>query len=384
MSAGRLARLTVGLVLLSTAVVTAGCSDATSSVASQPTAVTAMKPATTLSDEELAAKIDEVVDFTESRYMNAKDHAAWQIVHGILAYGYNLKIYVGDELVSALDHLLKGGELRGWQLKPGDRGLEAIVEPGSKTGQGHEDQWVGYLSQCGLEWDDKIVVGDQTFKFGDLVTQAQWDVHEGMEASWTLMALSAYLPSSTTWTAKDGQQWSMERLIAMEAAQDLSTSACGGSHRMGGIAMALNRHLAEGGKLTGGWKAADDKVQDCIKKSREFQQPDGTFSTNYWIRASSSPDAGQRLSTTGHTLEFLTLAMTDEQLKEPWVRRAVVELCNLLEQTRDLPVECGGLYHTAHGLELYRLRRFGPRELPTPEATPVSDEALSTEAPTAP
>jgi hypothetical protein len=384
MSVRRVIRSVCGLILGAAMLATAGCGGATSTVASQPVAVTAMKPTTALGDEELAAKIDEVVDFTESRYMNAKDHAAWQIVHGILAYGYNLKIYVDGELVSALEHLMKGGQLRGWHVKPGDRGLEAIVEPGSKTGQGHEDQWVGYLSQCGLEWDDPIVVGDQTFKFGDLVTQAQWDVYEGMEASWTLMALSAYLPSNSTWTAKDGQEWSIERLIAMESAQDLSTSACGGAHRMGGIAMALNRHLAEGSQLTGGWKLADDKVQECIRKAREFQQPDGTFSTNYWIRASSSPDAGQRLSTTGHTLEFLTLAMTDKQLQEPWVRRAVVELCNLLEQTRDLPVECGGLYHTAHGLELYRLRRFGPREVATANVTPATAEPLTTEAPTAP
>ena len=29
---------------------------------------------------------------------------------------------------------------------------------GSKMGQGHPDQWLGYLSQCGLSLDDKLVV----------------------------------------------------------------------------------------------------------------------------------------------------------------------------------------------------------------------------------
>ena len=66
--------------------------------------------------------------------MTAKDHAAWQIVHGILAYGRNLPLDVNGKTVSALDYLLDGGQLRGWNFKPGDHGLEAIVEAGSKTG----------------------------------------------------------------------------------------------------------------------------------------------------------------------------------------------------------------------------------------------------------
>ena len=75
----------------------------------------------------------------------------------------------------------------------------------------------------------------------------------------------------------------------------------------------------------------------------------------------SSPDLAQNLGTTGHILEFLALALTDEQLKEPWVRRAAANLCDLFRRTRNVPLECGALYHAAHGLVLYRSRMFGPR-----------------------
>ena len=359
--------IALGCLILAT--LFAGCSDAEPAAKATPAVASAAADALP-DDATLQTKIDEVVDFTEARHMNAREHAAWQIVHGILAYR-SLQIEVDGKLVSALDYLLKGGRLKGWELKPGDHGLEAVLEAGSKTGQGHEDQWAGYLSQVGMEWNDPIVVGNRTFKFGDLITQAQWDVYEGMEASWTLMALAGYFPSTTTWKAKDGQEWSVERVIAMEAKASLNESPCGGSHRMGGIALALNRHLADGGKLTGGWKAADDKVQECIRICRENQQPDGTFSVNYWIRPSTSPYAALKLTTTGHQLEFLTLAMSDAQLKEEWVTRAVFELCRLLRQTRDFSIECGGLYHTAHGLQLYRYRRFGARDATTPEIEPA-------------
>ncbi len=342
---------------------TAGCNeDSAGGHVATTNEVTALKPASPSEDDELKRRIDEAIAFNAGRYMNADEHAAWQIVHGILPYGRNLKIYVKGELVSALDYLLAGGELRGWAIKPGDHGVETVMEAGSKSGQGHEDQWLGYIAQTGVTPEEPIVVAGKTFKFGDLLTQAQWDVYEGMEASWTLMALSVYVPADATWAAKDGQTWSVERLIGMEADGDLASSPCGGSHRMSGIAMALNRRLADGGELTGGWQKADDKVQECIRKAREHQQPDGTFSTNYWIRPSTSPDAALRLNTTGHTLEFLAIATSEAQLREPWIRQSVVTLLDLLDETRELAVECGGLYHTIHGLDLYRYRMFGSRE----------------------
>ena len=41
-------------------------------------------------------------------------------------------------------------------------------------------------------------------------------------------------------------------------------------------------------------------------------------------------------------------------------RRAAERLVSLMEQTADLDVECGGLYHAAHGLALYRSRTCPP------------------------
>ncbi len=327
-----------------------------------------------LPDDALRARIDEVLDFTEARRLDAGRHAAWQIVHGVLAFGPNFHIEVDGELVPALRYLLDGGELRGWNLRPTDHGLEAPLESGSNTGQGHEDQWIGYLCQSELTADEPLVYRGKDYKLGDLVTQAQWDIREGMEASWTLMGLCTFLPLDATWTASDGQEWSIERIMRMELDElndNLPASPCGGTHRLVGLTMALNRYLAQGHILEGIWKEVDEKIQWALTRAQRFQQADGSLSANYFERPATTQDVADRINSIGHTLEFITYAIEQDRLSEPWIAKAVLRLCDLLELTRDEAVECGALYHAAHGLVLYRLRRFDAREYETPAETDV-------------
>ena len=125
--------------------------------------------------------------------------------------------------------------------------------------------------------------------------------------------------------------------------------------------MALNRHLEQQGKLTGTWKTADEKIQQAIQLARKYQNPDGSFSTAYLASRRTSVDLSENLGTTGHVLEFLVLAMSDKQLDQPWVKRAVARLVKIFELTKTVDLECGKLYHAAHGLALYRDRLYGAR-----------------------
>jgi hypothetical protein len=117
--------------------------------------------------------------------------------------------------------------------------------------------------------------------------------------------------------------------------------------------------------VEGIWAEADQVIQQAVADARRYQNPDGSFSTRYFASPGSSPDLAQNLGSTGHILEFLALSLADSELREPWVRRAAAYLCDLFRMTRDLPLECGALYHAAHGLVLYRERLFGARRYAT-------------------
>lgn len=335
--------------------------------------------------DELCERIDKMVDHTlDNRTLKTDTHNAWQIVHGILPYGKDFKVEHNGQLIGALDYLLEGGELKGWELRPGDKGVIAVLAPGSKEAQGHPDQWLGYLSQCNLKPNDKLVVGGKEYTVGDLMTQALWDVKPGMEASWTLMAVSSYFPSDHKWTASDGQEWTTERLAVMESEAPIVgvEAACGGTHRLYALSRAINRHLGDAGvsadKLTGGWKKVDGVVQDCIKKARAYQQPNGSFSTSFFARSGSSPDIDNTLHATGHTLEWLVIALDDKQFNQDWVTAGALKTVQLLEENQDRELDCGALYHAARGLMLYRERKFGPRE----ESAAGAETQAKTEAKT--
>ena len=323
--------------------------------------------------DEFCRRIDAVLRHTrDQRLLDAGVHGAWQVVHGILAFGPDFPLAAKGGTTPALGYLLDGGSLMGWKLRPGTPGVVALVEEGSTMGQGHPDQWLGYLSQCGVSvgdgrlaggipLDTPLVVGGRKFTVADLLAQAQHDIRAGQEATWTLMALSAWLPPDAMWTAGDGERWTTERVVKMEAAADIPSAACGGAHRLYGLAAAVDAHRrATGEPPTGGWADAAHVVDASLERARRFQQPDVSFAVRPFERPGTSPDVFDRLSATGHVLEVLAVSLDDERLAEPWVRRAAERLVSLMEQTADLDVECGGLYHAAHGLALYRSRICPP------------------------
>jgi hypothetical protein len=321
----------------------------------------------------------------DARRLDAAVHGGWQVVHGILAFGPALPLAHEAGESSALDYLLGGGRLTGWILRPGSHGVVAVVEPGSTMGQGHPDQWLGYLSQCGVaaggrpagipldtplqlagrgrDGAGETAGGDFTLTVGDLLAQAKHDIRPGQEATWTLMALAAWEPDAT-WAAGDGSRWTVERVVAMEADADIVSAACGGAHRLYGLATALDARRRAGHdpaaeRADSGWAAARATLEEYLERARRFQQADGSFSTHSFERPGTSPDVFSRLSATGHVFEVLALALDDDRLGEPWVVRAADRLTTLLEQTADLDVECGALYHAAHGLAIYRGRICG-------------------------
>jgi hypothetical protein len=355
-------RLWLALALLLAAVAATGCEQAPTVAAPAP-----------LPADELRQALDDAIDFTrEKRLLDVKDQAAWQIMHGALAYKRAFPVLVDGQEVSAVDYVLQGGKMSGWNLARGDLlddktgryGVRALYEPGTKTGQGHYDQWMGYLSDAGLKLDEPIVVEGKQHTIEDFIVQIERDVPRvaNREYTWTLMALTAFRPTSYEWTASDGQKWSIEKLLGIELEYETDNGPCGGTHRMYALALARNRHLAGGGKLEGIWQEVQDKIDFEIERAKAAQNADGSLSPHYFQRPGMVSDITEWMASSGHVFEFLAEALDKEELQEEWMKRAAAQLCSQFKATKPIDVECAKLFHATHGLVLYREKVFGPRE----------------------
>lgn len=304
------------------------------------------------------------------RQLSLQRHAAWQIMHGFLPYGEQLTVLNNGQPVNLLEHLLAGGVMLGWELYPGDtipttkrKGIITRLSEADYYGQGHVDQWLAIMAQAGVPKEAEIKVGEATFTIEDWLRQSQYDVSRNVTAeyAWTLIALSHYFPTERKWVARDGNTWDWETMVEFELNEDLVTAACGGTHRLEALAMALDTHLANGGKLDGIWLATRQRLDAEIEKVRRWQNRDGSLSSHFFERPGATADLVQRLSSSGHLFEFVVIAAPDDMLRERWIQRAAQRICELLDLTTEQDLECGSLYHALNGLRVYRDRLAAQR-----------------------
>ncbi|MEL6107256.1 MAG: hypothetical protein AAFU85_14545 [Planctomycetota bacterium] len=318
-------------------------------------------------DGSVASLVARTLDHERrTRGLSTMVNGAWQIFHGILAYGREFEIDTPSGRVPAVDYFASGGSCSGFRPQPGDTfedqrvGLRVEMQPMTKVGQGHRDQWLAVVAQAGVELDAPWVADDRNYLISDWLRQAEYDLPLNLEEefSWTLIPLSLYRPSDHSWKARDGEIYSTDLLLESEISplRDLTASVCGGTHRLIGVAYCVRKRQAEGAAMSGVWQSAQDFLNDAIEMARVNQNPDGSYSTSYLHRAGWCQDLGEMLGTTGHVLEFLSVAAEAETLRSDWVERSVCKLCDVLRQCRGIDLECGVLYHALHGLVEYQRR----------------------------
>lgn len=353
--------------------------------------VTVQRPVVNLemTDAQLVARLDAVLDFTfRERLLDVRDQAAWQIMHGVLAYGPSFPLIDGDRKIGTVDYLAEGGLMKGWAVVPGRdfdngiRGVNTLLELGSKAGQGHADQWLGYMAHAGVSLDQEFKIGDETFTTRGFLEQAKWEVPRNAQAeySWTLMALSQYESTEATWTAVDGETWSVADLVEIESDYALGDGPCGGCHRLAGLALICQKRRDEGLPFDGPWAVAIERLDAAVEGARKYQNADGSFSTNYLARGGNTADLAQILGTSGHVIEVVAMHIPEEHLRDAWVQQSAIKMAEVFETTRGLPLECGALYHAVHGLLLYRNRIAGTSYVPPTDVLSPTVETAATGA----
>ncbi|PHS10679.1 MAG: hypothetical protein COA78_10995 [Blastopirellula sp.] len=309
----------------------------------------------------LRTNIRRVLDGYYKTPLDAARNTPWEAMHALLPYGVDANITAGTQQkqVNAIGWICWNEPCKGHKLFYTENG-----KLGAKQGpyvQGHHGQFLAMMAQSYVSKEYEIRVDDDRYTIEDLIEFEKLTCRPKSELTFKLIALSHYLPVDAEWKSDDGQKWDIERLIKEEIEQPVIGVACGGTHRMTGLAFAVNKRKKSGLPFTGQWARAKKYVEDYQKYTFRLQNPDGSFSTKWFEGRGVDRDAERRIRTTGHLLEWMIYSLPQEELQDPRIVKAVKHLTALMQHYGTKQWGIGPQGHALHALALYDQKVFHTR-----------------------
>ena len=311
----------------------------------------------------LRDKLRTVLEFYRGRLLNTRDHNPWEVMHTIVAYGVESQVRIGGprgEPLTAVGTLCFNRPCHDQRLFQLTRdGFYLKKGPGV---QGHFGQLLAMLALARVRRDYPINVGGKTFRVEDLIKHEKATCVAGTELTFKLIGLAHYLDSNVTWRSETGETWNVHRLVREELAQPIRGVACGGTHRLAGLSLAVRKRSKRGRPLNGAYGRARQFIRQYHNYAFALQNSDGSFSTEWFRGPGAKQDPDRRLQTTGHILEWLLMSLPAESLTRPQTVKAVKYLTRHMLRGRRRDWEIGPLGHAIHALAIYDERVFQKME----------------------
>jgi hypothetical protein len=328
----------------------------------------------TKNQRALRDKVRRVLKHYYNRPLSTANRSPWEVMHAMLSFEVHSRV------------LQKNGQpitTVGWLCfnQPcEDRSLLYLNEDGEmrvKVGpalQGHHGQLLALLAQARVRSDYPMKVEGKNFTVADLIEVEKATCYPKTELTFKLIGLQRYLDIEATWVNDQGMQWDFPTLVREELRQPVRSAACGGTHRLSGLALAVKKRRASGLPVDGVYAEAEKYVANYQNYALSLQNPDGSFSTEWFKGPGREQDIDRRLKTTGHTLEWLLYAGSEQQLTHFKTVRAVNYLANIMYSNRTRDWEAGPLGHAIHALVLYDRLAFAKYDALEPAPAPVAQK----------
>jgi hypothetical protein len=314
----------------------------------------------------LRDQVRRVLRYYYDHPMNTDERSPWEVMHCALSYEVHSRILQGGpqgKPVSTVGWLCFNQNCRRMKLMYVDDEGELNVRVGPAL-QGHRGQLLAILAQAKVSSEYPMRVDGHEFKIKDLIKSEMETCYPRTELTFKLIGLMHYLDSETQWVNDQGMQWNMRKLVTEEIRQPIRGAACGGTHRLSGLTLAYKTREARGEAVDGEYAQAKRFVAQHQQYTYRTQNPDGSFSTNWFQGREDQQDIDRKLKTTGHMLEWLLYSSTDRELNNPRTTKAVYFLTNLMYQNRYRDWEAGPLGHALHALVIYDRLMFSKYDTP--------------------
>ena len=285
------------------------------------------------------------------------ERSPWAVMHAMLPFGVEGEVIVGNKRVNSIQWMCYNGTCRTQKMfTPAGRSFRPNVGGGV---QGHEGQFLAMLAQSQVSTEYPIVVNNKRYTVQDLVRYEMATCKEKTELTFKLISLSYYVDTAQSWTAADRRKWNIQKLVEEELAQPVVGAACGGTHRLMGLTFALRQRKAEGRPIDGNFARAEKYVADYVDYTWKLQNPDGSFSSNWFESRGHEQNKERLVQTSGHILEWLMFTLPKNQLDDPRVIKSVDFLLSHIWDERQHKWPVGPRGHATRAIALYQQRVYG-------------------------
>jgi hypothetical protein len=278
----------------------------------------------------------------------------WAVMHALLAFGSDYEMVHGTGRVNAIGWMCHNGTCRTQRMFT-PKGRSFVPNVGGGV-QGHEGQFMAILAQSNVPLDYPIQIGETKFTVEDLVRYEMATCKENSELTFKLIGLSYYLDSNKQWKANDGKTWSIAKLIQEELAQPIVGSACGGTHRLMGFSFSVRQRQLQNQPINGQFARAAKFVREYVAYTLQLQNPDGSFSTDWYEGRAADPNEERKVQTSGHMMEWLLFTMSDQEIKQPKIAKGIDFLLSKIYDKRDQKWPIGPRGHATRAVSLYQER----------------------------
>lgn len=322
----------------------------------------------TLAQQVRLDRVKSALDYYLKNPETTASRSPWAVMHALLAFGSDYEMLgPNNQRVNAIGWMCHNGLCKTQRIFT-PRGNSFVPNVGGGV-QGHQGQFLAILAQCQVPPDYPIQIGDRKFTVEDLVLYEMATCREKSELTFKLIGLSYYLDSDKQWRSNDGKVWSIQKLIQEELAQPIVGSACGGTHRLMGYSFAIKQRVLQGQPLQGQYLRAAKFINEFIEYTWQLQNPDGSFSTNWFEGRGNEPNVERKVQTTGHMLEWLLFTVSDTDVKSRRVEKAIDYLMSNIYDNRHLKWPIGPRGHAERALALYQKRLSDILSEPQDEAS---------------
>lgn len=315
-------------------------------------------PVLTQNEANRAARVENCLAFYIANPESGALRSPWAVMHAMLPFGVEGEIMVGNKRVNSIQWMCYNGTCRTQKLFTpiNTRAFKPNVGGGV---QGHEGQFLAMLAQSQVSADYPIVINQNSFTVKDLVRYEMATCKEKTELTFKLMGLSYYIDTNQSWQTTDRKVWSIEKLVKEELAQPIVGAACGGTHRLMALTFAVRQRKSENRPINGQFARAERFVNEFIDYTWTLQNPDGSFSTNWFESRGNEPNMERKVQTTGHILEWLVFTLPDEKLKDPRISKSIDFIVSQIGDNRNYKWPIGPRGHATRALALYQQRMYG-------------------------